>query len=344
MSDTMFYELAEKTIALENSGKKIIKLNIGDTNLPAPPCAIEAASDYIKKVKSGYGSSAGMKEFRERIAERENCEVDEVVVGPGSKQLIFALLSVLAKKGDSVNVPSPYWPAYELACKQLGLKFTPVNTKMENNWNFDSFGKSGIGIICNPLNPASTVYQSKTIEKAIEECSYLILDEAYRELAFEKIPYYQNAIRVRSFSKEFNMEGWRLGYIIAPKEIVKKLIAFNQITTTCVAPFIQVAGIACLDNEKEITKSNRTVWSSRLSVAEKELLKIGFKFAKPKAGIYIFATHEKLLDSENYALSLLEKGVAVSPGTAFGNHKKFIRICINQSEQILSEAISNMQM
>ncbi|MBI5227015.1 pyridoxal phosphate-dependent aminotransferase [Candidatus Micrarchaeota archaeon] len=346
-----FYELAEKALELERSGKKLIRLNVGDSNLPTPKCAVDAATISMKKTKSGYVSAAGIMEFREKIANREGCEVGNVVVGSGSKPLLYGLVSILCKTGDAVAFPDPYWPAYELICKQLGLRYENIKTNMENRWNFNSVNLEQIKLlmICNPLNPTSTVYPEELIKKTIEEAARkdipVILDEAYKDLAFKKIPRYtgDNVIRVRSFSKEFNMEGWRLGYAIASKEIVKKMISFNQITTTCTPEFIQRAGIACLDNELEIVESNRAIWKERAKVASAELKKAGFEFAEPESGIYIFATHKKITDSGKYAVELLEKeGAVVAPGTGFGDHKKFVRICLNQEPETLRQAISRM--
>lgn len=366
-----FYELAEKAWQLEQENQAaskgvkpsgglknsrsppmgLLRLNVGDTNLPTPVVAIEAATEAIQRTKSGYGPAAGLPEFREAIAQREHCAVENVVVGPGSKHLLFALMSVLLQKGQRVATPSPHWPAYELACRQLGLKLVPVATKLENGWGLPSqWPLANMRIICNPLNPTSTVYATAQVRAAIEQAQAanipLVLDEAYKELAFEPIPRYdgENVIRVRSFSKEFNMEGWRLGYAIAPREIVQKVVAFNQITITCVAPFVQKAGLACLENEKEITTANRRIWKSRLEVAEKALQKSGFRFVQAQAGIYLFAAHPSIQDADEFALSLLEhEGVVVSPGSGFGGFKKFIRICVNQPEEKLVEAIGKMK-
>jgi len=354
-----FYELAEKALALERAGKKLIRLNIGDTNLPTPQAAVEAATASIRRTKSGYVSSAGISALREKIAQREGCAMENVVVGPGSKHLIFGLLSVLGKK--RVVFPSPYWPAYGLAAKQLRIRTKIMGTKMEDNWSFGLSGLSGISekdavIICNPLNPTSTIYDSRMLEDSIAEAggkgAIVVLDEAYRGLAFgdAPVPRYTgtNVIRVRSFSKEFNMEGWRLGYAIAPEEISKRLTAFNHITATCVAPFVQEAGIACLEHEEEILGANRRVWLARSLAAQEALSKAGFAFAKPEAGIYVFATHPRMnemkgvKDADGFALRLLEEqGIAVSPGSDFG-HRTFIRICVNQPEDTLREAITRM--
>jgi aspartate aminotransferase len=339
----MFYELAERALALEREGKRVIRLNIGGTNLPTPKCAVEAAAKCMRSGKSGYGSSAGLFELREKIAQREECEVENVVVGAGAKPLLFALFSVLGKPGGKVAMPSPHWPAYELAARQLGMKPMMLKTKLEDSWAFDAMEmkKCDVAVICNPLNPASTVYNEALVQEAIGECAksktHLILDEAYKGLSFKAIPKY-DTIRVRSFSKEFCMEGWRLGYVVAEKEIAKKIISFNQITTTCVPEFVQRAGIACLENEKGILKENRGVWKKRLFVAQQALGKAGFEFAKPQAGIYIFATHRGIEDADLFAMRLLGEGVAVASGSDFGGYKKFIRICPNQKIEMLKEA------
>ena len=339
----MFYELAEKALALERGGRKIVRLNIGDTNLPAPQCAVEAAAKSIRGGRAGYGSSAGMHELRQAIAQRENCDAANVVVGPGSKHLIYALMSVLAKK--SVAFPSPHWPMYNLAARQLGLEAKVANTTLEGQWQFDSIPRADLAIICNPLNPTSTIYREASMRRAIaqaaENGTEMIIDEAYRGIAFEKIPSY-DAIRVRSFSKEFNMESWRLAYAVAPAEVIKKVIGFNQITSTCVPHFVQEAGIACLENEKEILGRNLRIWRKRSDAACRALAAKGFRFAKPQSGIYVFATHEGIADSGEYCMRLLGKGVAVAPGSEFGNYGKFVRICANQPEDVLEKAIEKM--
>jgi aspartate aminotransferase len=348
-----FYEIAERALALERAGRRVARLNVGDTNLPTPQCAIDAACGALKQAKSGYGPSAGLPELRERIAEREGCDAKNVVVGPGSKHLIFGLLSVICKKGDNVAFPAPFWPAYPLACSQLGLKAKALASTLEGNWAFDNGEAAAAGakalIICNPLNPTSTVYPKGALEDAVRAASgagsYVILDEAYKGLAFSPVARHEGGglIRVRSFSKEFSMEGWRLGYAIAPEDVAKRLAAFNQITTTCVAPFVQAAGIACLENEKGILATALEAWRSRSEAAKDALSRAGFRFASPDAGIYVFATHPEIRDSGAFAMSLLEReGIAVAPGSEFGPYRSFIRICVNRQESELRELIGVM--
>jgi len=241
----VFYEIAEKALALEANGKKIVRLNVGDTNLPTPECALEAAAKAMKGGKSSYGPSAGTTELREAIARRENCGVENIVVGPGSKHLLFGLLLTLRRKGGSVAFQSPYYPAYALACRQLSLSVKLAETSLEGKWQPKRAPDADVLVICNPLNPTSTICDAAgMIAEAKKSGAAVIVDEAYRGIAFEKIPV-PSAIRVRSFSKEFNMESWRLGYVVAPEKIAKKIAEYNQATATCVSPFVQAAGEAC---------------------------------------------------------------------------------------------------
>jgi len=158
-----FYEIAEQALALERRGKDIVRLNVGDTNLPVPQRAKDAAAKSMRDGRGGYGSSRGSEELLSLIAAREKCGIENVVVGPGSKHLLFALLSVLCKKGDSVAFPSPHWPAYSLACAQLGLRAKTKDTLLGNAWQFETLPKAKLAIICNPLNPASTIHGHESV-------------------------------------------------------------------------------------------------------------------------------------------------------------------------------------
>lgn len=344
----LLYEVAEEVFRLKNNGKKIISLNLGETNMPVPECGIEAAITHLKTSDAGYSFAAGLKELRQKIAERENCGIENVIVGTGSKEIIFGLMSMLLKKGDNIIIPEPTWPTYGLNAEHLGLEVKIIETSLDKKWSFDGleFKDEKMLILCNPLNPTSTVYNENLLKKTIDDANdsglTVILDEAYKALAFEKIPNYENAIRVRSFSKEFNMEGYRLGYAIAPKEIVNKMIDFNHMCIACVPEFVQKAGLACLENESEILKKHWDIWHTRMLFASKIMKKNGFEFSEPESGIYLFAKHRNIEDSRHFYRELLNEGVAIAPGLAFGNFKQFIRISINQKEEILEKAFAKM--
>jgi aspartate aminotransferase len=346
----MFYALVERAFALEKQGKRLIKLHIGETNLPTPQCAGDAAAKAIARGHSDYGPAAGLPLLRERLARREGCAPENVVVGPGSKHLIFALMSVLGRPGAKVAMPTPGYPAYPLIARQLGMEPMELRTTLESGWQFDPAALEGalLAAISNPVNPTSTVYPAPLLERAAERMrangGYLILDEAYRGLAFEPIADLKHpaALRVRSFSKEFNMEGWRLGYAVVPKAIAQELVRFNQITATCVPDFVQEAGAACLEQEPAILERHRAIWKERSQAAQRVLAARGFSFAPPGGAMYVFPTHPAVKDSGALALELLERGVAVAPGSGFGQYPSFVRICVNQEAAVLERAIGEL--
>ena len=340
-----FYQLIEKAADLERTGKRIIKLSIGETNLPTPPAVVRAATTELVNTKSSYGSAAGLFELREQIAAREQCSIDQVVVGPGSKHLIYALLHLLGSPNKPIVLPTPTWPAYFLMVRDLGLNLRTVETKLEDNWAFEDLPVKGAGavLLCNPGNPTSCVYSDASVRNAAQAAEQegvpLIIDEAYRGLSFKPIATCPGAIRVRSFSKEFCMEGWRVGYMVAPKEIAAKVLSFNQLTITCLPPFTQRAAAACLGDEQAILDSHRTLWRGRLETAQRVLSAAGFQFAPAQSGIYLFVTHPNLKDAGAFAERLLALGVAVAPGSEFGGYDRFIRICVNRGEDELREAV-----
>lgn len=343
----MFYALVERAFALEKQGKKLIKLHIGETNLPTPTCAAQAAAKALARGHSDYGPAAGLPFLRERLARREDCAPENVVVGPGSKHLIFALMSVLGRPGAKVAVPMPAYPAYSLIARQLGMQAVELHTTLESGWQFDPAALEGalLATVSNPVNPTSTIYPTALLSRAAERMQanggYLILDEAYRGLAFEPIASVEHpaALRVRSFSKEFNMEGWRLGYAVVPKDIARELVRFNRISATCVPDFVQEAGAACLEEEAAILERHRALWLERSLAAQKALSARGFTFARPGGAMYVFPTHPALKDSGALALALLNRGVAVAPGSGFGQYPGFVRICVNQDAAVLEQAV-----
>ncbi|MDC0358804.1 pyridoxal phosphate-dependent aminotransferase [Oligoflexia bacterium] len=319
-----FHELVNKTLKLQAAGQKLISLNLGKTNLDAPACAIKAVSQCIQQQRVSYGPPAGFPAFLEAVAKREDCAVDQIVVGPGSKYLLFALMSTILKKGDKVLIPSPLYPVYNMICEQLGLELVLHHTTLEDSWHFGDLSLDGIKLllICNPLNPTSTIYPETSVLSVIAEAKSkgipVVLDEAYKSLAFTPLPNYQDAMHIRSFSKEFNLEGWRLGYLVAPEDIAKRVTVFNQKVITCVPEFVQLAGQACLENEDRILKVNLACWKERLAFAQQAFSKLGFRFAEPQAGMYLFASHPEIKDVLGFTMRLLDQGVAISPGEFFG--------------------------
>jgi len=336
----MLYEISEKTIQLENKGKKIIKFNLGDPDQPTPHEIIEAAFEAMKQGKTKYSSSAGERKLREELASIHNVSADNVIITTGSKWAIFSLMFLLQKKGGNVVIPTPHWTSYELAAKNLGAEIRFLKTDIDSNWKIDVEKlrdlidqKTRLVILNNPNNPTSKVIDGKVLEEIVQivnnKGATILSDEVYSDISFVKtksvLDFDDDHILVKSFSKTFAMTGWRIGYVIVKKELAEKMIKLNQITLTNVPVFIQQAALRALELRQEIAAKIREDYRRRADLACNILSKTKMKFSRPDAPFYVFPKYNKL-DSESFALNLLDSGVAIAPGTAFGDYREYFRI------------------
>ena len=352
----MLYEISEKAIQLENQGKRIIKFNLGDPDLPTPPAIVEASYEAMKQGKTKYSSAAGEKVLREELAKIHGVPVDNVVVTTGSKWAIFSSLFLSLKQGENVVVPSPHWTSYELVAKKLGAELRFLKSDLESDWKVDASqlealidDKTRMIIINSPNNPTSKVIDDKTFSEIVQIAKSkgvtVLSDEIYSEISFVKaksiLDFGQDNILVNGFSKSFLMTGWRIGYAIAPKELVKRMIKLNQITTTCVPGFIQYGALKGLESRKQIANDIRTQFKVRADAAYSVLSKSKMKFSRPDSPFYLFPKVDGL-DSERFALDLLDKGVAIAPGTAFGDYREYFRIALTVSEDKIREGLEKL--
>jgi aspartate aminotransferase len=342
----MLYEINEKIIRLEREGRKIIKFNLGDPDLPTPMKIIEAAFEAMKRGKTKYASAAGEAKLRKALAEIHGVDADNIVITPGSKWAVFAVMYLLLEKGDNVIIPSPHWTAYELTTKSLGADAKLIKTRLESNWevNVEDLetlidNKTKLLILNNPNNPTSKVMNEKVVEKIVDVANEkgvrILSDEVYADLSFVKtkslLEYEGEHIIVNSFSKTFTMSGWRIGYVIADKALTDQIIKLNQITFTNVPVFIQETALKALELRDQIIKTMRENYRKRAELACKILSDTKLKFTKPEAPFYVFPKFDGL-NSEVFALNLLDKGVAVVPGTSFGDYPEHFRISLTVSD------------
>ncbi len=340
----MLYEINEKAIRLENQGKKIIRLNLGDPDLATPSEIVEAAYAAMKAGKTKYSSAYGEEKLRKKLADIHGVKAENVVITPGSKWGVFATLYLLMKGGGNIIIPTPYWTAYELMAKSLGAQTRLLKTEMENEWRID-LGKleamidkdTRMIILNNPNNPTSKVMDSKTLDGVVEIANKkgvtILSDEVYGPISFVKtksiLEYDGNFTHILSngFSKMFTMTGWRVGYIIASKQLIDNITRLNQITINNVPVFIQEAALRGLEMQKTLTTTIEKEYEERAKMASKTLTKAGLSFTKPEAPFYVFPKR-KGLDSEKFTLDLLDEGVAVAPGTSFGDYREHFRISL----------------
>ena len=137
------------------------------------------------------------------------------------------------------------------------------------------------------------------------------------------------------------MTGWRIGYIIANKMLIDNITKLNQITINNVPVFIQEAALKGFEMQKQLSSKIKEEYEERAKMASKTLAKAGFKFTKPEAPFYVFPKRDGL-DSEKFTLDLLDKGVAVAPGTAFGDYREHFRISLTAPETRIKVALDKI--
>ncbi len=349
----LLYEINEKAIKLQNQGKKVTKLNIGDPDLSTPPEIVEAAYEAMKKGRTKYSSAFGEKVLREKLGKIHGVSADNIVITPGSKWGIFSTMYLMLKNGGNVVIPTPYWTAYGLTAKTLGVEARLLKTELDSNWEVDLDSieelidnNTRLIILNNPCNPTSKVMDEEIVDgivKIANDKKIMILsDEVYSEISFVKtksiLNYNTENILVSGFSKMFTMTGWRIGYVIANKGLFDKIGKLNQITFSNVPVFIQDAASIELDLQDKITNEIREVYSKRAKMASKILTKAKMEFSNPDAPFYVFPRYRGL-DSEKFALDLLDRGVAIAPGTSFGDYREHFRISLTAPETDLKAAL-----
>jgi aspartate aminotransferase len=351
----MLYEIAEKVIKLQNQGRKIIKFNVGDPDQATNEEIVDTAFKAMKAGKTKYGSSSGERMLREKLAEIYNVKAENVTIMPGSKWAVFSSLFIMLKKGDNIVLPSPHWNAYSLMAQQMGMETRLLKCELKSDWEIDVDKmndlideRTRMIILNNPNNPTSKVVNGKTVEKIVElsreKCLPILSDESYSDISFLKVKsilgFPGDHIFVNSFSKTFAMTGWRIGFTISNNEFAEKLTRLNQITMTCVPQFIQEAAIKALELRDKIAGEVKEVYRKRVELAYDILSKSKLEFSKADSPFYLFPRCDG--DSEKLALSMLDDGVAVTPGTAFGDYREHFRIALTVPDVEVEEGLKKI--
>ena len=348
-----------KAKSLEQKGKKIIHMEIGEPDFLPPEIVKKSLTEVFEKGFMKYGQAKGMPIFREALAKyiskKFNVEVtdENIIVSPGARFSIFSAISTLLNPGDEMIVIEPSWPAYKDCALNAGIKVRTINTTLEEKWEpsieqiKNAINTNTKMIVLNyPNNPTGKILPEKLqdiiIEVAKENNLYILSDEIYSQYSKTNwksiLSYkYEKSIVTQSFSKSHAMTGFRVGYGIASKQIIEKMVKLEALCLTNVSEPIQYVAMKALDAD---TTNNSKIIQKRLDKLSEKAKEMGLEFIIPDGAMYIFAKiNQENFDGVEFANNLLEKGLAVSPGEGFGNYKNFIRISACQEEKTLMEGM-----
>jgi aspartate aminotransferase len=368
------FEVLAKARMLEAQGKNVIHLEIGEPDFPTPENIVEAAYGAMHADYTHYTPAGGILEVRQAVADflnqRFGTDVQplEVVMVPGSKNvLLFTLLSCV-EPGDEVILPDPGYPVYESLVRFIEAKPVPIRLREERGFRMDLdelaslvTPKTRLLIVNTPQNPTGGILTKEDVEfisrLAVERDLMVLSDEIYSQIVYGDFEHVsllaQPGMRERTvlldgMSKAYAMCGWRLGYGVAPRELAAKMETLMINTSSCAAAFTQMAAIEAFSAPESDLAVKRMVaeFQRRRDLMVDGLNRIpGFRCARPDGSFYAFPNVEGTgMDERTMADRLLnEAGVAVLPGTAFGEAGKgYIRLAYTQSEPHLAEALERI--
>ncbi|ALM75437.1 aminotransferase class I/II-fold pyridoxal phosphate-dependent enzyme [Thermococcus barophilus] len=362
-------ELFEKARKIEN----VISLGIGEPDFDTPDNIKEAAKRALDEGWTHYTPNAGIPELREAISEyyKERYDVDiptdNIIVTAGAYEATYLAFETLLERGDEVIIPDPAFVCYAEDAKLAEAGIVRLPLREENGFQPDPdelleliTKRTRMIVINYPNNPTGATMDEETA-KAVADIAedynlYILSDEPYEHFLYDGAKHYpmlkyapDNTILSNSFSKTFAMTGWRLGFAIAPKDIIRDMIKLHAYVIGNVASFVQVAGIEALRSPKswEAVEKMREEYAERRKIVLDAIKEMPYISAfEPKGAFYIFANiKETGMTSEEFSEWLLEKAkVVVIPGTAFGkNGEGYVRISYATKKEKLIEAMKRMK-
>jgi len=344
-----------KAKQLEASGKKIIHMEVGEPDYSPPPIVGDSLAESFKQRQYHYTDTRGIPKLREAIARKEYTSEDQIVVTPGGRFAVFSAITSLLKAGQEMIVIEPAWPAYKECADFIGVRTKVLRTTLEGKWapdlkQLEEMVNPGTKMIAlnYPNNPTGKVLDGKTMERIVsiakDNSLYLLSDEVYADYTFKKFASiheygYDRSILVSSFSKRYAMTGFRVGYAVARKEIITKMSKVQAVGITSVAEPMQHAALAAL---QEDPSENVRTMKKRLEFVCSKLKEMSLRFVEPDGAMYVYP---ELPTGDDISLveRLLEKGVAIAPGSGFGDYyRQFVRISACQPEKTLEKGLDVM--
>ncbi len=340
--------------------------------------------EYVRQILMSdkadyYGDALGLPLLRQTLARslserwRVPVGVDQLMICNGGIGGLAALALTLLEKGDEVLLPEPAWPGYKSVATLAKAESIFVSAfvlepgaKGLLQWRFDQTileqavtDKTKMIILSNPSNPCGSFLKRAQLESLASWCEYkkiyLVVDEVYDDYIYEGEFYSstplacsnQYIIRVGSFSKNFGMSGWRVGYVVGHANLIKAMAPVQAMTVSCVTIVSQYAALYALEHPERTVHYATQVEAARDMVVKffEQLAVLGLvEFAKPAAGFYLYFRTAHV-DAQGLIMDILQKTkVALAPGSDFGPLSGvFIRLCFARDLETVSRGLSRLQ-
>ncbi len=360
-------DVLEAARALEARGRRVIHMEIGQPATPAPMLARTALIRAMEAGPLGYTVALGLPELRSAIAALYlrwygvDLDPARVIVTSGSSAAFLLAFTACFDAGDRVALGEPGYPSYRQILKALSLEPVGIPTALENRFqpvpddlvNVENL--SGL-IVASPGNPSGTMLSRKALgglmAAAADRGVTFVSDEIYHglhhgERAVSALEFGGEAVVINSFSKYFSMTGWRVGWMVVPETMVRRVERLAQNMFICPPHASQIAALGALEAVEEL-EANRAVYAANRALMLAGLPKAGFgTMAPPDGAFYVYAdTSEMTDDSRGLASRLLqEAGVAVTPGLDFDARRghRFLRFSYAGSTADIVEGLARLE-
>lgn len=363
-------EVQNRAQDLEAQGRHIIHMEIGQPDFAAPPQVIEAATQAMRERSLGYTPALGIPELREAISrfyrERHRVEVpaERIVVTAGASGAFLLALGALVDPNDEVLMPDPCYPCnrhfvrlFEGRARLVAVderqSYQLSASDVRREWNG---GVRGV-MLASPSNPTGTTIPTGELRGILDFVAstrgFAVVDEIYHGLTYgDPLPtalaFSNRIFVVNSFSKYFNMTGWRLGWLVMPQGYVREIEKLAQNAYICASAPAQYAALAAFRPETlAVLEERRAEFQRRRDFMVPALRELGFRIPiVPQGAFYIYAGCEKFgPDSSAFALRVLDDaGVAITPGLDFGTNQpeRHVRIAYTRSMEELEEGVGRI--
>jgi len=366
------YQVLARTQELEAKGHDIIHLEIGEPDFDTPANICLAGIRAIAGGQTRYNPPAGLSSLREIIADQAGKKrgiritPKQVVVSPGAKPNLFFPTLALVNPGDGVVYPNPGFPTYEAMIGIAGGIPVPVPLVESNSFSFDlkTFDRlvnerTRLIVLNSPSNPTGGVIPFADLEHIAKTAQrydcWVLSDEIYSHMAFDGLTVpsiaslpgmAERTIIVDGFSKTYAMTGWRLGFGIMPESLAERIGLLLTHSIGCTAHFTQIAGVEALTGPQDQAALMVAEYQRRRDLIVEGLNRLPkIHCLKPQGAFYAFPNIQKTnKSSQEVANLMLDGGVAVLPGSAFGSYGEgYLRVVFANSVENIKRALERME-
>ncbi len=350
--------------------KDAISLGVGEPDFITPWTIREAGIYALEKGHTHYTSNAGLKELRQELCRYTHrtygldYEEDETLITVGGSEAIDLMVRAIISKGDEALIPEPSFVCYKPCVTMAGGTPVPIVTREEDEFRLTPEAlaekitdRTKLLVLPYPNNPTGAIMEKESLEAiadVIRDKDILVLsDEIYGALTYQgsHVPFAsidgmkERTVTINGFSKAFAMTGWRLGYAMGPKPLIKAMLKIHQYAIMCAPTTSQYAAVEALRSCDDDVAAMRDEYNLRRRVMVKGFRDMGLSCFEPMGAFYVFPNISSLgLSSEDFATQLLkEEKVAVVPGTAFGDSGEgFVRCSYAYSVKNIETALDRI--